>query len=378
MQTKITKQYLKKLFDFQNLVYSHIDKRKKTVAFFNHLGNYNSHFGSLHKYFKKNNFNVINLKTIFTKPDNKFDSLAPTFILPNITNEGIISSAELDFIDLVIGANATDKNLVSFHAKGLYLSHDVLHGIIPSSTVKYVYIGSKIAIENILKNHKEEAKGHCLITGGYPRLDNAIKKYKKFKNLYKPTAILYAPTTRFPKNMDKSHMNYNLGYDYHIIQMLLDNFDLDVIYRNHPIDYMFNREMINILKEKFKHNKRVIFSDGNVIEAQIRAKLLITDISDTAFTFSFTTLKPSIFITPGYKTIQDLVTPIDKIGFEVKTLNEVCEKTEYILKNNNFLKKQIKTFRDENIFNVGKSEQYLIDNIDYILKDKQHPNWIYM
>ena len=114
-----------------------------------------------------------------------------------------------------------------------------------------------------------------------------------------------------------------------------------------------------------------------MIDAQIKSKLLITDISDTAFTYSMTTLKPSIFITPGVE-INSFVRPINEVGFEVKTLNELCERVEFCLKNDKILKDNIKTFRDENIFNVGKSEQYLIDNINYILEDKKHPDWIYL
>ena len=150
--------YYKKKFDsFSNLVYKNINPKNKTVVFFSHFQNYNSYHGNLHQIFKKANWNVINLKTQFVD-DANFEKKAPTFTVPNFTKYGIWQ-LKLEFVDLVISANSTDKNAISSNAKGLYLSHDLFSGVIPSDGTKYVFLGSKQAIKHLINgNHSYNIK----------------------------------------------------------------------------------------------------------------------------------------------------------------------------------------------------------------------------
>jgi len=68
--------------------------------------------------------------------------------------------------------------------------------------------------------------------------------------------------------------------------------------------------------------------------------------------------------------------PIDSVKIKTPTNKIVIRKSDtFYLVDKNFKKDFL--FRNKNIFNVAKSEQYLIDNIDYILSDKIHPNWYY-
>ena len=99
---------------------------------------------------------------------------------------------------------------------------------------------------------------------------------------------------------------------------------------------------------------------------------MVTDSSDTVFNFSFTTLKPGIFFDP-FKTISH----VEEIGERVYTLSELLKKTDFVIKNLEKYKEKIKNFRDSYIENLEKSGEYLIENIDYILTDKKHPEWNY-
>ena len=362
--------------NFKNKLKSFLDPSKKTVVFFSQLGNYIKLFGNLHNKFKKNNWNVINLKT-YLVDSKEFEKKAPTFIVPNFTQNGFEDNLDLDFIDLIISVNSTDKNFISFTVQGLYLPHDPLCGILPAKATKYVFLATEQAIKNMQSdNCSYETKNRCLISGGYPRLDSAIKYYKKNKNKKEENSILYMPTSGEPINATFNQLQYIVGFDYHLIQILLMNFDYDIIVNNHPADKIVNKLYLQFLAKKFKDNPRVHINKIDMHKAYVKSKFLITDVSDTAFTYSFTTLKPSIFYVP-YKKIKSKNQPTNIVGVEIRSLDKMCKNINKILKNSKKFKKQIKRYRDKTYLNLLNSEQYLIDNIDYILENKKHPNWIY-
>ena len=53
------------------------------------------------------------------------------------------------------------------------------------------------------------------------------------------------------------------------------------------------------------------------------------------------------------------------------------KKVEKVLKSPLLFRETITEIRDKFVFNIGNSGDYLIENIDYILNDKKHPEWIY-
>ena len=206
---------------------------------------------------------------------------------------------------------------------------------------------------------------------GYPLLDNMIKEY--IPKINDKKTILIAPSWQKNNIIDSC------------IEEILDNLlktDYKVVLRPHPQYLKFGEEKISWLAKKYneKDNENFIiqtnFSPNDTV---YNADLLITDWSSIAFEYSFTTLKPTLFIdtpmkimNPDYKKIKNEPIDIylrDKIGERVKVNNindEMINKIQKVL-NNKEMSKQIEKFREENIFNIGNSSsiagKYIIEQI---------------
>jgi predicted DNA binding protein len=110
--------------------------------------------------------------------------------------------------------------------------------------------------------------------------------------------------------------------------------------------------------------------------------MIITDISDTAFTYSFTTLKPAISFIPFKYSEKSSIGGFNReyrhnIGYVSRTLTELKNNIDAILKNSKKFRANIRDTRDSLVFNIERSGDYLIENIDFILNNKKHPEWIY-
>lgn len=98
--------------------------------------------------------------------------------------------------------------------------------------------------------------------------------------------------------------------------------------------------------------------------------LFITDISTAAFTYSFSTLRPSVFFAPlkMQNPIMEYANQIGARGAICRSLVELKERLEMLdLKKDSA---RIEKFRDEVIYNVGNSEEVIMGQIDKILKGR--------
>ncbi len=367
-------------------ILKNIDGNKKTVAFVSYNQSYRNQVGNLHRRFKEAEFNVINIVG-FTIND-RFEKEAETYVVPKIihTEYGkIYPKVNFKFIDIIISPDKEfitseiyDECFISKRAKKIYLTHDVLGGGV-HDFFDFTIMPSKNAIDNV-KNNKFR-KGHCLIPGGYPKLDYSIEKYKEAQdnsNLVEDS-IIYAPTKRaIVEEFSLLSSVCGLGFDATMLELLNKNFTENIIFRPHPhnVNYknLDNSHFSSLLISKiFKNNKKIFLNySQSYLEYYIRSKFMITDFSDTAFTYSFTTLKPSVFFDP-FKILKNT----EKVGKTVKTMSELIEAGKEFLKNKSIYKEKIEDFRNNAVANIGKSSEYLINNIDYILNDKKHPDWHY-
>ena len=79
-----------------------------------------------------------------------------------------------------------------------------------------------------------------------------------------------------------------------------------VIYRPHPIDITKkgNFKLVDLIKRKFKKNSNFELDlSSSYLRSYSEAKILITDFSGTPYTFSYSTLKPVIFISKNEKNL---------------------------------------------------------------------------
>ncbi len=190
----------------------------------------------------------------------------------------------------------------------IYINHDIYdtpmvdvekekHLINNLNKCNYIFLASEIAISALQKkidqytDNLKVNKKPKLINTGYLKLDHVYKKINKEK--FKEDSILLAPT------LSAMFKEYNLDeFLDKIIKELLENSDFKIIYRPHPRDKI-NKQKSLVIKntfEKYQHNERFSLDDNvSYLDSYKRSKILITDLSGTAYTYAFSKLRPVIF-----------------------------------------------------------------------------------
>ena len=114
---------------------------------------------------------------------------------------------------------------------------------------------------------------------------------------------------------------------------------------------------------------------------------MITDWSGIAYEYSFTTLKPVIFIdtpmkvmNPNYEEIDTIPSNIwlrNKIGKSIKLteIKKIDKEVDTMLKDNLKYKDSIKKLRSEFVYNLGSSDiegaNYIIEEIQKKIKERR-------
>ena len=225
------------------------------------------------------------------------------------------------------------------------------------------------------------SKKKNLIPCGFGLLDNLIAKYEKnqekqIKNSIK--RILIAPSWQKDNILDSCLDQ--------ILFALLGKGYL-IIVRPHPEYKKRYAARMNAMIERYKdisQDELLIETDFSSNVTIFTADLVITDWSGIAYEFSFSTLKPTLFInTPmkitnkNYKKIS--LEPIDislrkQIGIEIELdqMDRVADAVSEIFSKQNEFHDRIFQIRSELIFNLGHSGEvggkYIIQRI--IEKDK--------
>ena len=136
-----------------------------------------------------------------------------------------------------------------------------------------------------------------IIEVGYAKLDYLLsnlrdRKIKKESILIAPTRIDGAPGLSIIDNLKN------------IIQELLSKTEYNIILRPHPNDTKHKTYIY--LKNEFIHNKRFYYDlSNNYFDIYTKSKLMITDLSGTAYTFAFLCLSPVIFLSINEKKINE-------------------------------------------------------------------------
>jgi len=151
----------------------------------------------------------------------------------------------------------------------------------------YILMSSSFSLNRIkqtFKKYKIDLKTNFIETG-YAKLDYLIKNKTKIDK----DSILIAPTgiKGFPDLTMKPLIEP-------IIKKLLDSTHYKIILRPHPSD----KESIFFQEIKKKFEKEINFEydiSDNYLDVYLRSKIMITDLSGTAYTFAFLNLSPVIF-----------------------------------------------------------------------------------
>lgn len=198
------------------------------------------------------------------------------------------------------------------NSTNIYICHDIADAPMVNQNIEkkiflslnrynYICLSSDLVVQYYKKKFLSYLGSNIkpkLVNTGYLKLDNVIKKLKKYKS--KKKKILIAPT--YSLMMNDYNMSNNL---IEIIDYLL-TLKEKVIYRPHPIDLTTrgNLKLIKFIIKNFE--KKLNFEidlSTSYLKSYSDAKLLITDFSGTAYTFSYATLKPAIFFSKNEKKL---------------------------------------------------------------------------
>ena len=160
------------------------------------------------------------------------------------------------------------------------------HILIPS-------IKSKDIFNRLILNYKKEKTKLSIV--GYYKLDYLKNKLTKYKKKKQYNRIIIAPTDQYAfPNMSL------LPKLESIINQILSKTKINIIFRPHPSN--FNNNNIQKLKKIFINQKRITFDvSKNYLKTYSNSDLMISDLSGTAYTFSFLTNRPTIFFS-NYET----------------------------------------------------------------------------
>ena len=300
--------------------------------------------------------------------------------LESLRNYDILISsnaiATKNSISVAISHTLTTKPVGRFHLFQDYAKCD--YNCIQNTAVFNV-------AKDILKEYQHLLKKEvCLVPFGYPKLDKVINDLKQYKAV-KKDSICYAPTIIMHNKEFTDTLSLNDGV--YIVEQLLKNFPkYMIIFRPHPktIEYNAGKEYLEDILSKFSNHPNFLYdNDSYHIKTFSRTKLLISDFSGVAQTFAFATNQPVLSLSKKgfnkqYKKVLKGKDIRKKFGLVLNDSSKLVKKVKYILKNQDKFSKKIDKYKRKQMFNLGKTTQYLIDNIGYIKSGKKHPDWFYI
>lgn len=258
----------------------------------------------------------------------------------------------------------------------------------------YIFTSTRATLEWLQQLAHKGNFSHrlCLIPGGYTRLDDNLRHAQNYNGPV--NSLIYAPTLSL-NAVRNHHLTYSTPWGLEIIQALLDGFpEKKVIFRPHPNDLQLIRDGRNDeLAQPFlsildlcKKNPRCILDDNGTfyMDSYNASAVMVSDTSSTAYTFALSTLRPAVFFSPyNHKVIEVMgkesafIRDRERIGTVAVSPENMVDHIEQMLAEHQLWYNKIKSYREEICFNIGRSEAYFIEHLDYILEGRKHPDWLY-
>lgn len=244
-----------------------------------------------------------------------------------------------------------------------------------------VFAHSAYCVEEIREIEKlHNTKEKTIVEYGYSLLDELIESYNDQKAEEKTRSIiLIAPSWQKDNILDSC------------IEDILDNLigkGYQIIVRPHPQYVRYSEGYLDFLWDKYcmDNDEVIIQRDFSSNETIYNADILITDWSSISYEYSFSTLKPTLYINTPMKVMNPEYGDIDcepydivirnKIGKElnIDEVDKCAEIVEEFIGNRNSYRKQLENVREQSIFNIGRSAEvgaaYIIKRLKEIEQDK--------
>ncbi|MBT1444929.1 CDP-glycerol glycerophosphotransferase family protein [Shewanella sp. JM162201] len=306
-------------------------------------------------------------------------------------------------VDLVISAHVFDCSprqtpKLSF----VHMVYDFLlfseqtYQHLQASDLHYVFVPSQASMkmhQNICRelNLNEQV---VLIPGGYPKHDANLRQYKAlYENTVPEDLIIYAPTLSSLPAKNECDESYSiLEAEVFLKELLATHPQLKLIIRPHPEDMALVQFSLahpraealrRVLHWAAGHPRCEIDDDKRSYLASFsRAKLLITDTASVAFSFALLTGRRPVFFSGNHQTLcerypdNQFISDRPYFGDCVESAAELKERVELAL-NNKMNTSAGQAFFQRTLYNLGRSEEYALEAIRYILAGERHPDWWY-
>ena len=288
----------------------------------------------------------------------------------------------------------TMPDLDNYHIKRSYVRKDIEYIYVPhgmNSGNMTTRPGARDNFDTIFcagPHQKEETEQLEVVYGtkkknivefGYCLLDDMIRTYEQQdKTEHAKKKILIAPSWQ-PDNIIDSCLEKILNE--------LKKYDYEIIVRPHPQHVRHKEEYMKQLQERYREDGIEIQTDFSSENPVMEADLLITDWSGIAWEYSFTTLKPTLYINTPMKVINPEYQKIDSVPVDISLRNDfgksldlddldgIAEVVRELLMNREKYQSQLKKLRERTIYNVGNSGQrgaeYIISRIQETINKKK-------
>lgn len=223
--------------------------------------------------------------------------------------------------------------------------------------------------------------GKTLIPGGYPKIDQVIKRCSEIppQTNIGINHVIFAPTFLNAKTAQSSAL-FNSGEI--IIKTVLEK-GLYLTLRPHPFNmnesdpyFLFVSNLI----ESFKSHKNFkTDTTSDYFESYKNTCFMITDLSGTGFTYGLGFNKPVVFFDQtsdqGAHKLGVEFTKRTDLGALASSQEELSVIIDEMSLNYASYQQKISTFRKVFLFNLGRSEDYFMQCLPFILKNKKMVEW---
>ncbi|NBJ96102.1 membrane protein insertase YidC [bacterium 1xD8-48] len=298
-------------------------------------------------------------------------------------NKLIVLMMKMD-ADIVV---MTMPDLQKYHIKRSMMRNDIEyvymdHGIgsvnlmLRKHALDYfdtIFASNEISYAEIREQEKKYSlKEKTVLKYGFALIDNMIENYNRQPVHHNsPKIILIAPSWQDDNLLD-------LCID-EILQALTGH-GYQIILRPHPQYVRHFKEKLKILENKYAFctdfSIENSFSSNDTV---FNADILITDWSGIAYEYSFTTLKPSLFINTPMKIMNPDYQEIPVVPFDIEIRNQIGISVELselhtlpdiinqLLSEIKYSNEKLKEMRDKYLYNISGSAEvgarYLINRL---------------
>jgi hypothetical protein len=290
----------------------------------------------------------------------------------------LLTLPDLDNFHLKKNKHLKIKYVYTFHS--INSTHAVYRDNAFNAYIYMLCVGPHHKKELKKDNELKQIKGRVLLEHGSIKLDTLINDFGKFKGPTKNQnkQILLAPSWGNGSFIE----NRNLAIK--IIEILLNN-DYRCVLRLHPMTMRkfpkIGLELKRVINKKNLSHKFTIEEDHNNNFSLSKSDLMISDWSGTSTEFAFAFERPVLFIDTkqkinnkrwvdyGLPCIEDTIREIIGMKISVDNISNMNSYIDKIFNKQTEIRRQIVKAKEDNIYNIGKSDLVGAQHLVNIVKN---------